>query len=164
MLRFLSSSIRSLQPCGLVVLVVALACSSPQTQALRADLTLYLQRANDWAPVEAETARTIDRILATQFVDEAEVRRQVTADAPRVAAHLARIEAVTPSSQELRDVHDRYVGAWKTLSEGYTALLRGLDTGDVPAISAGRKAMESWREDIVGVARDLRRLKDQAGL
>jgi hypothetical protein len=162
--RFLHLTIRSLQRCGLVVLVAALACSSPQTQALRADLTLYLQRANDWAPAEAETARTIDRILATQFVDEAEVRRQVTADAPRVAAHLARIQSVTPSTQDVRDVHDRYVGAWRDLAAGYTALLHGLDTGNVPDIAKGRQAMEAWREDIVGVARDLRRLKDQAGL
>jgi len=39
----------------------------------------------------AETL-AIDRVLATQFVDEAEVRRQVTADAPRVTVHLARID------------------------------------------------------------------------
>jgi hypothetical protein len=164
MARLLRSPIRLLHACTVLLVGAALSCSSPSEQALRADLTLYLQRANDWAPVEAETARTIDRVLATQFVDEAEVRRQVTADAPRVAAHLARIEAVSPTSQELRDVHARYVGAWHDLATGYTALLRGLDTGDVPAIAAGRRAMEAWRESIVGVARDLRRLKTEAGL
>jgi len=153
-----------LRPFALLALGVALGCSSPENQALRADLTLYLQRANDWGPAEAETARTIDRILATQFVDEAEVRRQITADAPRVKAHLARIEAVTPSTQELRDVHARYVGAWHDLELGYAALLRGLDTGTVPDIATGRRAMEAWRESIVGVARDLRRLKQQADL
>ena len=147
-----------------MLLGVVLSCSSPSEQALRADLTLYIQRANDWAPVEAETARTIDRIVATQFVDEAEVRRQVTADAPRVAAHLARIEAVSPTSQEVRDVHARYVGAWRDLAAGYASLLRGLDTGNVPDIATGRRAMQAWRESIVGVARDLRRLKSDAGL
>lgn len=164
MARSLRSSIRFLRPCSLLALAVLVGCPSPADQALRADLTLYLQRANDWAPAEAETARTIDRILATQFVDEAEVRRQVTSDAPRVKAHLARIEAVTPTSQELRDVHARYVGAWRDLASGYDALLRGLDTGNVPDIASGRQAMEAWREDIVGVARDLRRLKQEAGL
>jgi hypothetical protein len=164
MARLLRTPIRVLRTCTLLFLGAALACSSPSDQALRADLTLYLQRANDWAPVEAETARTIDRVLATQFVDEAEVRRQITADAPRVTAHLARIEAVAPTSQELRDVHARYVGAWRDLSAGYAALLRGLDTANVPDIADGREAMEAWREDIVGVARDLRRLKAQAGL
>jgi hypothetical protein len=147
-----------------VLLGAALGCSSPSDQALRADLTLYLQRANDWAPVEAETARTIDRVLATQFVDDAEVRRQITADAPRVAAHLARVEAVAPTSQELRDVHARYVGAWRDLSAGYTALLRGIDAGNARDLAAGREAMEAWRESIVGVARDLRRLKTEADL
>jgi len=164
MTRLLRSPIRILHTCTLLCLAAALACSNPSDQALRADLTLYLQRANDWAPVEAETARTIDRVLATQFVDEAEVRRQIAADAPRVTAHLARIEPVAPTSQELRDVHARYVGAWRDLSAGYAALLRGLDTGNVPDIAAGRKAMEAWLEAIVGVARDLRRLKAQAGL
>jgi hypothetical protein len=164
MVPLLRSPIRVLHACALVLLGAALSCSSPSDQALRADLTLYLQRATDWAPAEAETARTIDRILATQFVDEAEVRRQVTDDTPRVTAHLARIEAIIPTSQELRDVHARYVGAWRDLATGYVALLRGLDTGNVPDIAAGRRAMEAWRESIVGVARDLRRLKTQADL
>jgi hypothetical protein len=164
MARLLRSSIRVLHGCVALLLSIAIGCSSPSDQALRADLTLYLQRANDWAPVEAETARTIDRVLATQFVDEAEVRRQVAADAPRVIAHLARIETVTPTSQELRDVHARYVGAWRDLSDGYAALLRGLDSGNVPDIATGRRAMEGWLENIVGVARDLRRLKTQADL
>jgi hypothetical protein len=127
-------------------------------------LTLYLQRANDWAPTEAETARTIDRILATQFVDEAEVRRQITADAPRVAAHLARIEKVEPTSPEIRDVHRRYVVAWKTLDEGYRVLGRGLDAGNVPDIAAGRRALDDWRAGIVEVARELRRLREAAGV
>jgi hypothetical protein len=50
------------------------------------------------------------------------------------------------------------------LSDGYAALLRGLDSGNVPDIATGRDAMEAWRENIVGVARDLRRLKTQADL
>ena len=149
---------------SVVLTAATLLSCSPATQTLRADLTLYLQRANDWAPTEAETARTIDRILATQFVDEAEVRRQVAADAPRVAAHLARIDKVQPASPEIRDVHRRYVENWQTLDEGYRVLVRGLDTGHVPDIAAGRRALEDWRAGIVEVARELRSLRDAAGL
>ena len=148
----------------LLALGLTLPACSPDTQALRADLTLYLQRANDWAPTEAETARTIDRILATQFVDEAEVRRQVGADAARVAGHLTRIQAVHPASPEVRDVHERYVSAWRRLDGGYVSLIRGLDTGNVPDIARGRRGLEEWRDGIVGVARELRRLRDDAGL
>jgi hypothetical protein len=137
----------------------AFACT-PSTQTARADITLYLQRANDWAPVEAETARTIDRILATQFVDEAEVRRQIVADAPRVSAHLARIAPIRPTSSELRHVHERYVDTWRRLAAGYESLGRGLDTGNVPDLAAGRAALEAWRAGILAVARDLRRLRD----
>jgi hypothetical protein len=140
----------------------AVACT-PAGQTARADVTLYLQRMNDWAPVEAETARTIDRILATQFVDEAEVRRQIVADTPRVSAHLVRIASIHPTSPELRDVHERYVDAWRGLAAGYETLLRGLDTGQVPEIAAGRSALEGWRAGIIAVARDLRRLRDDVG-
>jgi hypothetical protein len=147
-----------------ILFATALLSCSPATQTLRADLTLYLQRANDWAPTEAETARTIDRILATQFVDEAEVRRQLAADAPRVAGHLERIRAVEPKSPEIRDVHRRYVETWQALDEGYRILDRGLDTGQVPDIAAGRRALDDWRAGIVEVARELRRLRETAGL
>jgi hypothetical protein len=141
---------------------LVLGCN-PGDRSLRADLTLYLQRTADWAPVEAETARTIDRILATQFVDDAEVRRQVTADAPRVQAHLARVETVEPASSELRAIHRQYVDAWRRLAAGYTQLLRGLDSGDVPAIASGRAALQAWRAGILETARELRRLQADLG-
>ncbi len=151
-----------LAPIALAI-ATAVACT-PAGQTARADVTLYLQRANDWAPVEAETARTIDRILATQFVDEAEVRRQIVADTPRVRAHLVRIATIHPTSPELRDIHARYVDTWRRLAAGYETLLRGLDTGHVPDIAAGRAALEAWRAGIVAVARDLRHLRDDVGL
>jgi hypothetical protein len=134
------------------------ACNA-RDRALQADLTLYLQRANDWSPVEAETAKTIDRILATQFVDEAEVRRQVVANAPRIAAHLERVEAVQPQSDELQSLHRHYVATWRQLAIGYDRILRGLDTGAVPDLAAGRAALEAWRTGILDTARELRRLQ-----
>ncbi len=146
----------------LTVLAVAAACN-PTTPATRADLQLYLQHANDWAPVEAETARTIARILATQFVDEAEVRRQITADQPRVAAHIARIGAVHPTSDEVREIHRQYVETWTRLARGYDDVLRGLDHGQAADLAAGRESLEAWREGIVSTARQLRHLQDELG-
>jgi hypothetical protein len=138
----------------------AVGCNASDRR-LHADLTLYLERANDWSPVEAETAKTIDRILATQFVDEAEVRRQVVANAPRIAAHLARLETVRPSSPELQALHQRYVETWRQLAAGYDRIIRGLDTGTIPDLAAGRMALEAWRTGILDTARELRRLKDE---
>ena len=137
------------------------ACGGGSDPALRAELQLYLQQESDWAPVEAETARTIDRVLATQFVDEAEVRRQVAADLPRVAAHLVRIQKLRLTAPAMLEIHRRYVAAWQSLSEGYQRIDRGLDAGDVAAISAGRKALQDWRQAILLTAQDLRRLRDE---
>jgi hypothetical protein len=138
------------------------ACSKP-APLLRADVEAYLRHANDWAPVEAETARTVDRILATQFVDDAEVRRQVTGDLPRVVAHLDRIRNYRPSTSEVRAVHDDYVKAWDDLQRGYTSILRGLDTGEASDLAAGRRAMEDWRATVVRTAHALRTLVDETG-
>jgi len=145
----------------LFALPSGLAACNAHDQALHADLTLYLQRANDWSPVEAETARTIDRILATQFVDEAEVRRQVVANVPQITAHIASVEAVQPRSRELQELHRRYVDTWRQLAPGYDRILHGLDTGTVPDIAAGRVALEAWRTGILDTARELRRLQQE---
>ena len=56
---------------ALVLVSLAIACQTSPT-ATRTDLRAYLTRTKSWAPVEAEAARTIGRILKTQFVDEAE--------------------------------------------------------------------------------------------
>jgi hypothetical protein len=159
------ASLAPMRPRAVVVIPVLsliVACSKP-APLLRADVEAYLRHANDWAPVEAETARTVDRILVTQFVDDAEVRRQVTADLPRVVAHLDRIRNYRPSTSEVRAVHDDYVKAWVDLQRGYASVLRGLDTGDASGLAAGRRAMEDWRATVLRTAHALRTLADRTG-
>ena len=149
---------------GVALLFIALApsCSSPPA-ALRADVEAYLRRVNDWAPTEAETARTIDRILATQFVDEAEVRRQVTADAPRAKQQVDRLSAYQPRTPDVRDIHQRYVEAWRDLVTGYANIEAGIDAADAAKLSAGRRALEHWRSAVVETASSLRDLLQRTG-
>jgi hypothetical protein len=120
--------------------------------------------AKEWAPTEAETARTVQRILATQFVDEDEVRRQIAADRPRVAAHLATIKAMTPATDPVRAIHADYVAAWQELSDGYADILRGLDATDASLLSRGRMAIDGWRTTILETAQRLRLLASGAGV
>ena len=140
----------------------ATGCSPSQTE-VRADLERYLRNSRDWAPTEAETARCVQRILATQFVDEAEVRRQIAADSPRVAAHIERIAAFEPLTAPLRKIHASYVHAWRDLLKGYQRILHGLDTGDAADLAAGRQALARWRAAIVSTAEHLRELAEATG-
>src|SRR5439155_1182079 len=91
---------------------------------------LLVRGDESWAPVEAETERTIERILGTQFVDEAEVRRQIRDDRPRALAHLERVRAYAPRSRDVQHIHARYVSAWEELLGGYDAIEQGFTSGD----------------------------------
>ena len=148
----------------LPVLALALAACGPSRGDVRQDLERYLALAKEWAPTEAETARTVQRILATQFVDEEEVRRQIAADSPRVAAHLAAIKATTPATDPVRAIHADYVAAWQELSDGYADILRGLDATDASLLSRGRRAIDAWRTTILETAQRLRLLASGAGV
>lgn len=148
-------------PSALAILL--LACGTPST-TIRSDLRAYIQVSKSWGAVEAETARTLDRILETQFVDEGEVLRQIADSRPRIAKHLEQVRAYVPASDPLRRIHDRYVAAWETLLTGYDAIERGFSTGDYTNLARGREAMADWRDDIVSVARDLRKLMQRFGV
>jgi hypothetical protein len=148
---------------ALVLLSFAIACQTSPT-ATRTDLRAYLSRTKSWAPVEAEAARTIGRILKTQFVDEAEVRRQIADSRPRVLTHLESLRAYTPHSKDVARIHARYVAAWERLLGGYDAIEEGFSTGDYTKLARGREAMEAWRTEIVGVAGDLRELMEHFGV
>lgn len=150
---------------GSVLLALGLAATHLSACAhneagLRAEFDQYVLHEREWAPIEAETARTIERILATQFVDEAEVRRQVDADLPRVAMHLSRLSDLHPVSPELAAIHAEYVTMWHNLADGYRQLERGLDRGVVSDVAAGRESLEAWRQGIIATARALRRLRN----
>jgi hypothetical protein len=126
------------------------------------DLARYLAQAVAWAPQEAEVARAIGRVLETEFVDEAEVRRQLAESLPRVDAQLAAIEAYTPATRRLRSIHDRYAHAWRELRAAYAEIVRGFDTQNSAALAAGRRALVAWRQAIPATARQLRELTDTA--
>ena len=131
---------------------------------MRADLQAYLARMKSWAPVEAETERTIERILRTQFVDEAEVRRQIRDDRPRALVHLERVRAYAPRSKDVQHIHARYVSAWEDLLGGYDAIEQGFTSGDYTKLARGREAMKKWGVGIADVARQLRDLMQHLGV
>jgi hypothetical protein len=147
----------------LLPLLVSASCSTPPA-ALRADTLAYLQKMSSWAPTEAETARTIERILATEFVDEAEVQRQIADSTPRVQRQLEEAQRYEPRTSEIRRIHETYLGAWRALLGGYQSIQSGLETRDQPKLAQGRLAMARWRDGILAVARDLRALRDRLDL
>lgn len=151
--------------CGglLALATVVVGCSTPPA-ALRADTLAYLQKTASWAPTEAETARTLERILATEFVDEAEVLRQIADSTPRVRRQLEEAERYEPRTPEIRHIHGTYTAAWRTLLDGYQSITSGFETGEQAKLAEGRQAMARWRDAILAVARDLRGLRDRLGL
>jgi hypothetical protein len=150
---------------GIILLATCatLGCSSPST-AVRADLTAYLRLMATWGGIEAETARTLERILKTEFVDEAEVMHQIADSRPRIAAHLERIRADTPRTDPVRRIHAAYVATWERLLTGYDAIEKGFSTAEYGNLAHGREAMAAWRDGLVQVARDLRELAQRVGV
>ena len=144
----------------LLVLVTVWACGS-STGEVRIDVLGYLERARAWAPIEAETKSTIDRIFRTQFVDEAEVNRQIADSRPRVERHLGQVREYKPRSGEVERIHREYVRAWEKLLAGYDAIESGFATGDYTKLAAGREGLDAWRGGIVWVADELRDLAQQ---
>src|SRR5437899_4962899 len=147
----------------LAVALLAIACGTPSSM-VRTDLQAYVDRIQTWAPVEAETQHTIERIIRTQFVDEAEVLHQIADCRPRVLAHLERVRAYSPRSPALEQIHTRYVAAWEGLLSGFDAIEGGFATGDYKKLAVGRQAMEMWQASIVRVADDLRDLMQEFGI
>jgi hypothetical protein len=140
-----------------VGLVLGASCGTP-SGTVRIDVLAYLERAKSWAPIEAETAATVDRIFRTQFVDEAEVNRQIADSRPRVERHLAQVREYNPRSDEVKRIHREYVRSWERLLAGYDAIETGFTSGDYRKLAAGRESLEAWRGGIVWVADKLRGL------
>jgi hypothetical protein len=147
-----------------VATVALVGCGASRSGALHADVERYLQQMSSWAPVQAETARTLERILATEFVDEAEIRHQIADDRPRVLAHLERARAYAPQTPTLQALHRAYLDAWQQLLDGYAAIERGFTTGDYTNLSRGREDMTAWRDGLVRVARQLGDIADHEGV
>lgn len=118
-----------------------------------------MQQVTSWAPVEAETARSIQRIFATQFVDEAAVRQEVSQTLPRIKSHLDRIASVAPSDSDLRDIHLRYQLAWRQLQDALIGLPDAIGRNDAGALAASRASMTAWGQAMMDIAADLRRIR-----
>jgi len=140
-----------------VVFLPGVGCGPPPA-TLRAELSAYLVQIQDWAAVEAETARTIERILATEFVDEGLVRQYLAEAIPRTETHLERVRAYRPRTPPVASVHARYSAAWEALLAGFRAIEDGFHRGDWSQLAVGRRQMTQWRDGMLDVARELRTL------
>jgi hypothetical protein len=147
-----------------MLLSVALGgCASHGRDRLAADVDRYLRAMQGWAPVEVDTGDAIKRILATQFVDDPEVMRQIAESRPRIERHLHELRAYHPDTAAVRRVHREYVNSWLTLLRGYADVQHGLENVDAAQIAKGRVALLAWRRDLRKVAFDLRALADETG-
>ncbi len=155
-----------MRPTGVWLGVLTMAmvgCGTPES-AVRIETQAYLERSKGWAKVEGETAHAIERIFDTQFVDEAEVLRQIAGSRPRVRAHLATLRTYQPRSEDIAGIHARYISGWEALLTGYDAIDKGFATGDYLNLARGREALTEWGNTIVGVAQELRELMRHFGL
>ena len=144
-----------------IVVFQGVAGCGPPPATLRAELSAYLAQLQDWAPVEAETARTIERILATEFVDEGLVRQYLAEAIPRTETHVERVRAYRPRTPPVASVHARYAAAWEALLAGFRAIEHGFHDGDWSQLALGRRQMAQWRDGMLDVARELRTLADR---
>src|SRR5262249_42112912 len=101
---------------------------------------------------------------ATQFVNEAELRRQIAESAPRVQRQLETATAYEPRTAEVRRIHGEYTKAWETLLDGDGAITAGLDDGEPAKIADGGEGNVRWRGTITDVAGELRALRDRVGV
>ena len=143
------------------MVIFALSACSPSPGEIRTDLEEYLAHSTTWATDEAEAARTIERILRTEFVDEGEVRRQIGDNRPRVVAHLGVVQAYRPRTNAIAEIHARYVQAWRDLLAAYDAIEAGFATGDYAKLAQGREGMARWRDGLVEVAGKLREMRQR---
>jgi hypothetical protein len=155
---------RSVRSFGVVVVAVVVGGCQAAASGTRTDLRAYLEQSRSWAPIEGETARTLERILATEFVDEAEVLRQIADSRPRILTHMKTARAYEPHSKAVGQIHARYLSAWDVLLRAYDAIEQGFQTGDYTRLARGREAMAEWRDGLLRVARDLRELMERFGV
>ena len=148
------------QPTAILVLLALVSCTAPRDSTSH-EVAGYLRQLAEWAPQEAEAARAVRRILATQFVDEAEVRRQIAESRPRVEAQVAALSAYRARSRELSEVHRNYLEGWRRLARGYDEIEQGLDRTDQRALARGRAALVAWRDTVMSTARRLREMEGQ---
>jgi hypothetical protein len=128
-------------------------------QEVATDVAAYLDRVSFWSPIEGETGRSIERILATQFVEESAVLHELDECIPRTAAHLRRIQAYQPRTSPLQAVHEKYLLAWTTLDQGFAQLQDGIRRAEGSALAEGREALLAWRRGLRTVAADLLQLQ-----
>jgi hypothetical protein len=83
---------------------------------------------------------------------------------PVIDEHVALIARYTPETPEVSKIHTRYVGAWQRLQEGFDLIRRGMISEDGIRLAEGRRHLESWSEDMLHVASDLRELVAAAGI
>lgn len=144
----------------LLALLPLVSCSDVTPPAeINADIAAYVDRLRDWAPVEGEAGRSVDRLIATHFVDESAVLHELQDALPRSEEQIERALSYSPRTRDVQAIHAEYTAAWTALHDGLEQIRHGITTADGHALSAGREAILTWRNSLQRIARQIRALR-----
>ena len=151
---------------ALLAALTAASCGSSAgpRPALQLDVAQYMARINQWAPAEREASAAISEIFRSQFVDADLVTSIAHRMSPAIDRQLKAIASYTPNTQEIGAIHARYAGAWQRLSEGFDLIYEGMKADDGIHLAEGRRCLEAWSEEMITVAKELRKLVEAVGL
>lgn len=141
-----------------MALALAATACHHRDETVRTDRDAYLRQMEAWGPVQGATATALERILATEFVDDAAVLHELADARPRAETHIAVARAYEPRTPPIAEIHQAYVAAWDELVAAYAQVERGIRNADAADLAAGRRAFGSWRDAMMKTARDLRQL------
>ena len=124
----------------------------------------YVAKVHQWARMEREASAAAAQLFRSHFLDR-DLAVTITGRLlPSIESHVAAVTAYTPSTPEVRKIHERYAHAWRRLLEGFQLINEGMREDDAKRLAQGRRRIEVWQEELLNIAAALHALVEEVGL
>jgi hypothetical protein len=161
-------SLLSTQPSALIILCLALlitACSPKEEEVvLKESLQQYLEKAQDWAPIEARINGPINAAQRSQFVDDQFVLSTLRPVILIVQDYLKELESYQPETSALRDLHQQYIEAWRSHYLACATIVEAMEKKDYVLLAKGTEDIRGARAALLDALAGLSQLLVEAGL
>lgn len=138
-------------------LPLAIACPREFSEPIdiAEDLTTWMKSIKEWEPDEKKVFDTIGTVGKAQFVEDDYTSRSLKEVLPVVRAHIRRMQAFQPKTEEMGNVVRLYRKGWEDLELSFHAIINAAEAKDYVRLAKARQQMEFARGEVLGAYAEL---------
>ena len=125
----------------------------------------YVDSIRELAPEEERLIGLYDSVTGDNYTDDEELYYTLSEEIiPGYLSFINDVEEIVPNNREIRDIHEKYIGAINTQNGAFTLMLSAIENQDYATITEANGKLDEARRALRDYLYDVEELANRIGV